>query len=339
MFHVISRKTAYSISAVFLIIGLIAGVGYGSTYLSERKYSTTTLTATVTQTASFTSSFATTQKVVSSAVNITHTVTEIVTSTTSYSAINASSTISFNGTNAKLFLESLDTQLGLLETFKESNQIFVAGDQALDYNALVKLGNQSLADNISSSLSSYGGLYSYWNAVFVVMNVFPSSWNFSFPVDYHLTNEEGYSIMVTRFTQPGSLNDYAAYADLELYYSLYSLHAKNYSQAVSAFETANSMWDGYGFADKAYNSSANGYDSYKLAVDLIAFKALLANPNTEANISSYNTTISEVRGIMSILQASNGGVITNYESVNGTIVIPPNTFENGETTSLFVLAE
>jgi hypothetical protein len=42
---------------------------------------------------------------------------------------------------------------------------------------------------------------------------------------------------------------------------------------------------------------------------------------------------------MSKLQGSGGGVITNYTFSGGQLVIPPDTYENGETTSLFVLAE
>ena len=36
---------------------------------------------------------------------------------------------------------------------------------------------------------------------------------------------------------------------------------------------------------------------------------------------------------------SDGGVVTNYEILNGQIVVPPGTYDNGETISLFVLAE
>ncbi len=65
----------------------------------------------------------------------------------------------------------------------------------------------------------------------------------------------------------------------------------------------------------------------------------MTNPNTEVEIAPYNSTISQVVSIMSKLQVSDGRVVTNYEVVNGAILIPPNTHENGETTSLFVLAE
>jgi hypothetical protein len=81
------------------------------------------------------------------------------------------------------------------------------------------------------------------------------------------------------------------------------------------------------------------YDSYKLALDLIVFKALMGDRHTEASVVSDNSTLNQVQGMMSKLQDGDGGVLTNYKFVGGRLVIPPNTYENGETTSQFVLAE
>jgi hypothetical protein len=277
-----------------------------------------------------------------STISDTMSTSQTTSSTTSSSeiGINVSSAFSFNNTNARQFLESLDTPLGLLETYKGSHQIYIADDQALDYAALNKLGNQSLAQNISLSAKSYFGLYAYWNAIFVILNHFPSNWNFSFPKNYSLGTSGNFSISVTRFTQNGTHNDYVNYTDLLLYYSLDMLHAGQYNIAVDSFANANKYWNGYGFLDEPYNlSSVKEYTSYKLAVDLIVYKALMANSNTESQTVIYNSTLAQVQNIMSKLQGSDGGVITNYQIVNGVIQIPRNTFENGETTSLFVLAE
>ena len=260
-------------------------------------------------------------------------------STTRINSTSAASSFTFNDSRALSFLESLKTRTRLLETFAGSNTTYLADDQALDYAALMKLGDYSMANNISSSMNPYGGLYGHWNAVFVLLNQFPSAWNFSFPQDYFLGNNSGYSVWVTRFTQQGSAQDYTAYSDLELYYSFFLLHTGEYSGAINAFSTANSHWDGRGFADKAYNYSSNGYDSYKLAVDLIVFKALMTNPNTEGAIVSYNSTLTQVQSVMSNLQGGDGGVISNYDFLNGAIKIAANTYENGETTSLFILAQ
>ena len=59
--------------------------------------------------------------------------------------------------------------------------------------------------------------------------------------------------------------------------------------------------------DQAFQNSPNGYTSYKLALDLIAFKALMNNSHTEGSALSYSSTIMEVQSIMSKLQGSEGG--------------------------------
>lgn len=207
-------------------------------------------------------------------------------------------------------------------------------------------------------LTSYGGLYGgyntstctfgYWNGIDVVTGAyFPipcgrSSWNLlsgnqSSVSSLGLANSSGYVLLATTWTSPIG-NDYTSYSDLSLCYSLNQLHFGDYASAVNAFEKANSYWNGQGFADKAYSHSGE-YDSYKLALDLIVFKALMNDSRTEASVVSYNSTLNQVQGMMSELQGSDGGVMTDYQLVNGQLVIPPDTFENGETTSLFVLAE
>jgi hypothetical protein len=272
----------------------------------------------------------------------TTTMTTTITTTTTQNTQSFVPNFTFNDANALNFLQKLDTPTGLLQTFLGSNTIFLADDQALDYSALIKLGDNSLANNISSSITPYGGLYDHWNDVFVLLNQYPSSWNFSMPFNYPVATEDGYFINVTRFTTPRG-SDYETYADLDLYTSMYYLHIKNYSGAITYFQIANSYWNGYGFADKPNNSSSNGYSSYKLALYLLAYKAIIEDPNTASQISSstsINLTITQVAEIMSKLQGTDGGVFTNYEISNdGSISIKSGTYENGETTSLFVLAE
>jgi biopolymer transport protein ExbD len=264
-------------------------------------------------------------------------------STLSGVSVNVISSFTFNNSAAINFFEKLDTPTGLLETFVGSKTIFLSDDQALDYSALIKLGDSPLAQNITTSISSNGGLYQYWNAVFALLGQFPSSnqWDWSGSGNYKLTNASGYEIWSTIFNGTGmDIVQYEQYADLALYYSYYCLKTNQYASAWSAFEIANSYWNGNGFVDRAYLAS-QGYDSYKLAIDLFVFKALMANPNTEARIASYNSTITQVQAIMSKLQGSDGGVATNYQvTSNGNIAINlSGVYENGETTSLFVLAK
>jgi hypothetical protein len=268
------------------------------------------------------------------------------------------STFTFNNESAATFLAALNTSTGLLKTFTTSKTIYIADDQQLDYAALIKLGDFTLANQINSTMNRIGGLYfnyypsgcssGYWNAPDIMVGMFmpPScKWYLNSGEDTSQTqagalrNSSGYNILETEWE--GAMGSgYVDYADLLLYYSLNELHYGDYNAAVSAFHSANSFWDGKGFADIAYKSSPNGYTSYKLAIDLIVFKALMNNSRTEGSAVAYKSTLSQVQAMMSKLQGKDGGVITNYEvGQNGQIEIPPNTYENGETTSLFLLAE
>lgn len=268
-------------------------------------------------------------------------------------AISVKSTYAFSEQAAGNFLRSLSTPSGLLRTYPGSYTIYLSDDQQLDYAALLKLNAISSAREINSTLKTIlGGLYgnfnpvtcSYgnWNGVDVVLGVYlpipcqGSEWNMYSGRDVALGNEDSFTVRETKW---GGLmgSGYSNYADLELYYSMNQLHFRNYLQAVKAFEHTNSMWDGNGFADTAFQAS-HEYTSYKLALDLIAFKALMNDSHTEGSVVSYTSTMNQVQDKMSKLQGADGGVITNYQLANGVIQIPPNTFENGETTSLFVLS-
>lgn len=273
--------------------------------------------------------------------------------------VKIGSTFSFDNQTAIDFYDTLRTKTGLLSVVPNSSVIYVADDQQLDYAALSKLGEQPLANGIDQAmLRSYGGLYDaydpstcalgLWNGVDIVVGeYFPvpcngMSWNLlsgnqSSVSGLALANSTGYTLLATSWTSSVG-SGYVSYTDLDLYYCLNELHYGDYANAVSAFVKANSYWNGQGFADAAHTHSGE-YDSYKLALDLIAFKALMDNPHTEASVTSYNSTLNQVQSVMSKLQGSDGGVITNYLIMNDQVTIPPNTFENGETTSLFALAE
>jgi hypothetical protein len=272
----------------------------------------------------------------------------------SFGITNAATTrFQFNNTGALEFFLSLSTSTGLLTTYPQSGWIYLSDDQQLDYSALTKLGNNNallLAGQIKSAMSKEGGLYGgfnpstctygLWNGVDVLIGKYmpiPCNgvfWNDSSGNDVNYPSIAGIKVNATKW----GLNSgtFTNYADLELYYSLDMLHYRQYKEAVSAFEVANSYWNGQGFADSAYTHDPSaGYASFKLAIDLIVFRALLANKNTKIP-STYQTIMGNITKIMSSLQKS-GGVITSYTISNGGV--KPLSGANGETTALFVLAE
>jgi hypothetical protein len=198
-----------------------------------------------------------------------------------------------------------------------------------------------LAANINSSISSWNGFFYYWNPIFVVVGDFPATWTVESGSDQNLSvinSQNGTSITIkTTIFTPNPNFDFYNYTDQELYFSLWNLHVGNYSGAESTFQTANKFWDGFGFKDQAYPSDGS-YTSYKLALDLIVWKALASNPNTSTFANGYLPLIKNVTSIMSQLQSSNGGVWTNYKEEGGQIITGISLW-NVETTSLFVLAE
>jgi hypothetical protein len=259
-------------------------------------------------------------------------------------------TFSFNQTQALPFYSKLaiPTEGGaLLQPFPGSERIYLADDQALDYYALLNIANSthstlasSLASEINGSISAWGGFYKYWNPVFVVTGDYPNVWIVENGSDRQIgsldSGSENYSVKATVFL-PNPSYDYYNYSDQDFYYSLWYLHSGNYSGAENAFAKANSFWNGYGFKDSAFSSGE--YDSYKLALDLIVWKLLEANHQTSNFANGYILEMKNVTSIMSQLQGSDGGVWTNYMVSNGQIVFGNIvSLENGETTSLFVIA-
>ena len=271
------------------------------------------------------------------------------------------STFAFSNQKAIHFFQSLGTPSGLLRVYPGSTTIYLSDDQQLDYAALTKLGDLTLANEVNSTLGLvlsglYGDFnpascsYGNWNGVDVAIGLYlpipcqGANWNMYSGQDLSLgwnysklPSGRGFLVEETEWNGPVG-SGYARYADLELYYSMNQLHFGDYGDALGAFAHANSMWNGYGFADQAYNASI-GYTSFKLALDLIAFKELMNNSHTEGSVVAYASTINQVEGIMSRLQGADGGVATNYLITNGAVQTPQNTYENGETTSLFVLSE
>jgi len=260
----------------------------------------------------------------------------------------AAMNFSFNASLALNFYKESRTPLGLVALYPGSNTIYLSDDQALDYYALLDIYNSTgnpiateLASEINSTMNSHwGGLFKYWNPVFYILQ------NRSFWMDENGVNNllstvqdpngTSYFVNTTVFSPDPNFN-FSSYADLELYYCIWNLHVGNYSAAESTFHLANSYWDGYGFNDGAF--SKGEYTSYKLAVDLIAWKMLESNQSTRTFADEYLNQIHDVTSIMSKLQSSNGGVWTNYfMQPDGSISFGPGITQNGETTSLFAIA-
>jgi len=117
---------------------------------------------------------------------------------------------------------------------------------------------------------------------------------------------ENYTIWVDRHQEGegGIFNDAEEYADLCLYLALNHYLDVDKENVTRLVRTAGSMWNGYGFLDKAAKESGL-YQNYKLGSYLFTVKAL-----------EYNSTIyEEVEKVWSY-QKENGGSSTKLPKWN-----------------------
>lgn len=265
--------------------------------------------------------------------------------------VSAQVSFSFNETSAVGFYNQLSTSTGLEVDYPGSYTIWLSDDQALDYHALLNMYNSTrdsdalkLAKQINSSIVQWGGFYEYWNPVFEVIGSYPDSTQVMCGTDMTIGASQGYTIKTTVFKFcPGF--QYSFFADLLSYHVLLDLQTKDYTGAESEFGTLSKMWDGHGFVDQPFqDDTSHTYQSYKLATYVIAWKALDGNAITQQFAQSYLSTVNYVASIMASLQSDGssgwaGGVWTGYRFSNGQLIYGKTvSLENGETTSLFVLA-
>jgi|BEDMetMinimDraft_2_1075160.scaffolds.fasta_scaffold03115_1 hypothetical protein len=258
------------------------------------------------------------------------------------SEISKDTSFSLNLTSVAFYYLALQTPSGLEKEYPNSHVIYLADDQALDYFALIKLYNLtrfglalSITQKILNASKAYGGLFKYWNPVFEVLGVYPTTTIPMSGVDHRIGSLDGYTLMATIF-RPNPSFDYYSYADQLAYRTLLEVHLGNYSQAEVLFENLSKMWNGKGFVDKAFNGV---YQSYKLADYVIVWRVLASNAHTCQFAKKYLTIVHRITSIMSVLQSYSGGVWTGYKWVNQTMVYGTNiSLTNGETTSLFVIS-
>ena len=85
----------------------------------------------------------------------------------------------------------------------------------------------------------------------------------------------------------GGFYDYDGYADLLAYSAIYYLTQGDVGNAVIGIIKLNSLFDGFGFRDKAYSGE---YETYKIALAVVVFKAI----NHTNLIEKYTNVLSRV---------------------------------------------
>jgi hypothetical protein len=256
----------------------------------------------------------------------------------------------FSIEKALQFYLSLKTPLGLEREYPQSTTVWLADDQALDYYALQKIynvtGNSTAlaaSDEINGSARGWGGLYAYWNPAFEAFGCYPTDADVLWGRDVTVNKSvQGFAVKATEFSWD-PVYPYPLFADQLAYRTLLYLHLGDYRAAEGEFALLSGMWavsGGQGFADLALWQQGGLYQSYKLALYVIAWNQLEDNPATQSFASGYASIVGGVLQLMANLQSSGGGVWTGYRFSDGKMVYGDNvTAANGETTSLFILAD
>ena len=237
----------------------------------------------------------------------------------------------------KEFLESQYVpEAGLLRAatvaYPDNTTIWIASDNLLAARALIVLGSPygSIIEEVL--YNNYSGGWDKLHEVLLGVNI-PDV--FREPTIIVLGNVYSRKFNVTltikyEYHNGSIINDWRDYADLVVYRALDKLIEGSKQEAIQLFENLIAMWDGYGFRDKA---SINEYTTYKLALAIYLYRALKA---TGLNVGQYEDIINKCYEILSRLQRSDGGIITNYIVANGEII--PRGDANVETTSIVALA-
>lgn len=126
------------------------------------------------------------------------------------------------------------------------------------------------------------------------------------------------------------MEDWQEYADRLLLAAVNASNRGDKKEARSLFEKAQGMFDGSGFADRAFRERGY-YDTYKLSLYLIAAK------KAGVQIPERQRVMSLILSLQEKDPASNryGGVYTGYDGDGKPL---PHSDTNTETTSLALLA-
>lgn len=196
------------------------------------------------------------------------------------------------------------------------DRYWLATDNRLAIYALSAVGDEEHARDIEQTVAGYTNRKHGLIEALTGENVqWPPRTETQAEVDGEIWNEH-------RLTGP-RYEDWREYADLALYAALDSHNKGNDREAATRYQQAMKLFDGVGFADKAYTSIVGHglYATYKLALALYVAVKIKEPPDSRllpALLSKQNES---------------GGFVTLYDS-EGT----PQGDANTETTSYAILA-
>gem|GEM_PF-3415209 len=231
------------------------------------------------------------------------------------------------------YLESLYVpEAGLLratdDSFHPDYRRAYINDNLLAWKALTICGDGKLAAAVNSTLRSKYGRYLLTGRHEVILG-WPVSDMFK-DREVKTLRRAGEVEVVVDYSSSKELLDWRDYGDRLFIGSLNALLKGNTSQASELFAEGMRKFDGYGINDTCVKDT-HLYDTYKLALAVLAYRSL-------GEPSNWRKEISEILEILSKLQdRESGGIHTGYVwGGNG-----PNyrvSGENVETTSLVIIS-
>ena len=213
---------------------------------------------------------------------------------------------------------------------------WICSDNLLAYYALQNYNETSktISDEIKAEIKEYAANYGLptnseglplsYKHESVIGEVLPPY--FRSTSNCYLVNGSDCTIM-TEINNGTLMDDWENYADLLAFRGLSLINENKSVDAKTCYDKMMNMWDGYGFADTAFEKDeTKTYQTYKLALSMILRKALgLPKPAIENNMTE----------IIKICQQDNGGIITGYYRDLQT----GGHLANAETTALVIIAE
>lgn len=229
------------------------------------------------------------------------------------------------------YVESIGLLRAATRAYPDNITIYIANDNVLAARALAVFGDHELSSRILNKLNKeYGGGLNNRIEILFGMDI-PDIFNDT--INELLAEIDGYRIVYERRGSQTML-DWYEYADLLVYGALDKLLSGSRSDAELLFLNLTKMWDGYGFRDKAFNSTGI-YATYKCALFIYLYRALEASSSNVTR--EYAHIMKKCHEIIAFAQDPvTGGIRTDYRVLNNRLVIEGDV--NVETTSIVVLA-
>ena len=229
-------------------------------------------------------------------------------------------------------VDSYNSTLGLCYEYPNSDVYWVSHDNVLA-SYVLQNWNRKIADNITETVRRIARDYNLTTSqVGIPLDTraeILSGYNIEhfFNKTENVTLNASYygSILMTERATNEILKDFENYTDLLCYASLVEWRNENYTGADHYYEEAKAMWDGYGFADNAFDTN-KFYATYKLGLFYFVNKML--------GKSSFEFEKDLIQRVW-LCQDINGGFKTDYYG-DGSF---PSCYTNTETTSIILLAD